>query len=89
MGSRLAGKRAGEVIYGAVAELSFPCGRSLWGSSLLDLFGRQSLLESLKGASPETQRLARGPPQEQCILGVLYGRLFLFSNSTVMSLVAK
>lgn len=75
------------MIYGAVAGTILSLWASLLGSSLLYLFGRAILAGIVERRFTVKLKDWQVRLKSNAFWWVLYGRLFLFSNSTVMSLV--
>ena len=84
---RLLASTIGGAIYGAAAGVFLSLAASFLGSSILYLLGRAALADvverRLKGKLDEWRARFRS----NAFWWVLYGRLFPFSNSTVMSLL--
>jgi uncharacterized membrane protein YdjX (TVP38/TMEM64 family) len=84
---RLWASAAAGIIYGAFMGTLLSLLASVLGASILYLAGRSILAEIVERRLTSRLRVWRIRLQENAFWWVLYGRLFPFSNSTVMSLL--
>jgi uncharacterized membrane protein YdjX (TVP38/TMEM64 family) len=84
---RLWASAVGGIIYGAFLGSILSTLASLFGASALYLAGKSILAAVVERRVGDKARMWRARFQEIAFWWVLYGRLFPFSNSTVMSLL--
>lgn len=84
---RLLASLAAGVIYGAVEGLVLSLAASLLGAVILYLLGKAALADVVERRLPGKMEQWRARFRSNAFWWVLYGRLFPFSNSTVMSLL--
>lgn len=83
---RLLASAVGGIVYGAFLGSLFSLAASLLGSSILYLVGKFTLAGVIRRRIGERLETWRSRFRANAFWWVLYGRLFPFSNSTVMSL---
>ena len=84
---RLWASAVGGIIYGAFIGSILSILASLFGASVLYLAGKSILAAVVERRVGDKARMWKVRFQENAFWWVLYGRLFPFSNSTVMSLL--